>query len=196
MSNSLAQPSASVWSHSSQQRLRGQTGRQGGSEGESCRRRRAVDPGWGGQLQPLHQQVRTSRISHTSEQTGCVTSGFDLQDVKLNRGCGLSWVKSVECSQTDLTFLHLFLQIWSGRHWWRGKRVSSLTIASHLGSLVLSHLCSISQSLILLPFSFTCLVYFPLFSFCLCPMPSLPSFTKHYFYFSLLLYCNSSRRLF
>ncbi len=51
------QPPSSVRGDSSQQRLRGQTGRQGGSEGEGGGRRRAVDPGWGGQLQPLHQQV-------------------------------------------------------------------------------------------------------------------------------------------
>lgn len=51
------QPSSSVRGDSGQQRLRGQTGRQGGSEGEGGGRRRAVDPGGGGQLQPLHQQV-------------------------------------------------------------------------------------------------------------------------------------------
>ncbi len=54
---SAPQPSSSVRSDSCQQWLCGQTGRQGGSEGEGHGRRWAVDPGWGGQLQPLHQQV-------------------------------------------------------------------------------------------------------------------------------------------
>ncbi|CAF95621.1 unnamed protein product [Tetraodon nigroviridis] len=56
------EPPPSVRRHPGQRRLRGQAGRQGGGSGQSRGRGRAVDPGRGGQLQPLHQQqIRSGR---------------------------------------------------------------------------------------------------------------------------------------
>lgn len=66
----LLQPTSSVRRYSSQQRLCGQTGRQGGSEGEGSGWRWAVDPGRSGQLQPLHQQVRKHTKFIVSEVKG------------------------------------------------------------------------------------------------------------------------------
>lgn len=71
------QPPSSVRGDPSQQRLRGQTRRQGGGEGEGRGRGRAVDPGRGGQLQPLHQQVSLRQTLQIS--------GSDLQDARTQK---------------------------------------------------------------------------------------------------------------
>lgn len=173
-----------MWSDSSQHRLRGQTGRQGGSEGKSRRRRRAVDPGWGGQLQPLHQQVRASHTSHTTKYTACVKYSR-CQDLTF-RMWNYSWTVWGTCgprgNQLDV---HALKQIWlfftspcryevddideEGKEWVLFNRII-FTLSSSQSSL------------------------FCTFIFCLCVLfPSSPSFialshlspflTKHHFYF-------------